>query len=156
MTLPNPSAPPGAGRGRPPAPAVTKRRRGASRATSAVLMVAAVVVCAAPVAGDIGSCNQALEPLDAYKFFSEKQRVDCEQCARCGFATETCSAACDGASLPESFAPGCYPLAHDGEVCLRALRDADCDEYAPYVADQAAETPTECAFCPPDQRPEGP
>jgi hypothetical protein len=119
-------------------------------------MAVVLLFCAAPVAGDIGSCNQALEELDAAKFFTEKQRIDCEQCASCGFATSTCAAACAGGEVPDRFEPGCYPLAHDGEVCLRALRDADCDEYAAYVDDAAPETPTECAFCPIDQRPEGP
>jgi hypothetical protein len=107
------------------------------------------------VAGDIGSCNQALEELDPAKFFAEKQRVDCEQCVRCEFGTESCRAACAGEGLADRFDLGCYPLVHDGEVCLRALRDADCEEYSRYVDDGAPETPTECAFCPLDQQPGG-
>ena len=127
-----------------------------ARGTTAGLIVGTVLFCAAPVAGDIGSCSQAIEDLDPVKFFAEKQRVDCEQCVRCEFATEACGAACAGREVADSFESGCYPLAHDGEVCLRALRDADCDEYERYVADQAPETPTECAFCPVAERPEGP
>jgi hypothetical protein len=121
-----------------------------------MVILGAVLFCAAPVAGDIGSCGQALEELDPAKFFTEKQRVDCEQCARCGLSTETCTTACAGGDVPDHFEPGCYPLAHDGEVCLRALRDADCEEYATYVDDVAPEAPTECAFCPLDRRPEEP
>jgi len=104
---------------------------------------------AAPTAGDIGGCGQEAARLDEEKFFDEKARVDCARCDTCGLVGATCKAACDGTSS-ESFPDGCEPLVHDGEVCLRALSDADCDAYASYVADQGATTPTECAFCPLD------
>jgi hypothetical protein len=113
----------------------------------------AIFVLAAPTAGDIGSCGQALDDLDPAKFFAEKRRIDCRQCTDCGFQTRTCEAAC--ADQGEStFAAGCYPLVHDGEVCLHALSVADCEQYAPYVDDVAPQTPTECNFCPLDERPE--
>lgn len=147
---------PGAKRRRPGSQAlVTPACAVPGRAGKAALIVGVWLCCAAPVAGDIGSCNQAIEELDAAKFFAEKQRVDCQQCVRCDLETETCDAACAGAEVDRSFPSGCYPLAHDGEVCLRALRDANCGEYGLYVDDQAPETPTECAFCPFEQRPEG-
>lgn len=113
-----------------------------------------LLAAAAPTAGDIGSCSQPIEELDPVKFFLEKDRVDCEQCVACGFQTRTCDRACAEAPSADSFEPGCYPLAHDGEVCLRALGAADCEEYADYIADEAPATPTECNFCPPGQRPE--
>jgi len=126
------------------------------RRTTGAVALWSLVLLTAPVAGDIGSCNQAIEELDPALFFAEKQRVDCERCLDCELQTQACSAACAGAPLPAGFDPGCYPLAQDGEVCLRALRAASCDEYARYVDDEAPEAPTECNFCPLDQRPGGP
>jgi hypothetical protein len=113
-----------------------------------VLGIAAFVVSsAAPTAGDIGGCGQQAALLDDAKFFAQKARIDCDRCQTCGFASETCELACEG-DTGETFPAGCQPLVHDGEVCLRALTDADCDDYASYVVDQGATTPTECAFCP--------
>jgi hypothetical protein len=40
------------------------------------------------------------------------------------------------------------PLVHDGEVCLRALDDAACEDYLEYMSDVAPTVPTECNFCP--------
>lgn len=109
----------------------------------------------APVAGDIGSCGQKAAELDPVKFFWEKQGVDCQQCQRCGFQTENCTQACESPFDPDvSFDPDCFPLVHDGEVCLNALVIADCESYAEYVRDQAPTTPTECNFCPLDLKPE--
>lgn len=116
------------------------------------LMVIAWLFTAAPVAGDIGSCGQAAEDLDAGKFFQAKADVDCERCADCGFTTDACVTACS-APPERSFEVGCYPLVHDGEVCLDALRAASCGEYRGYVDDEAPLVPTECNFCPPDERP---
>jgi hypothetical protein len=112
------------------------------------LIFVALFVLAAPTAGDIGSCNQALADLDARKFFVAKEQIDCAKCAECGFLTETCSRACDFEPNQTSFPAGCYPLIHDGEVCLRALDSASCDEYLLYVSDSGASVPTECNFCP--------
>jgi hypothetical protein len=47
----------------------------------------------------------------------------------------------------DAFPDDCLPLVHDGEVCLRALLDADCDEYSRYVVSDP-EIPLECNFCP--------
>jgi hypothetical protein len=116
------------------------------------LIVITWLFTAAPVAGDIGSCGQAADDLDAAKFFQAKADVDCQQCSGCGFATNTCVRACS-APPERAFEVDCYPLVHDGEVCLDALRAASCDEYRAYVDDQAPEAPTECNFCPPDERP---
>lgn len=113
------------------------------------------LLCAAPTPGDIGSCGQAVVELDEQRFFFEKLRIDCNQCAQCGLSTQRCVDAC---AVPLEldlyrFEEGCFPLVHDGEVCLNALLDADCDEYAPYVDDTAPTTPTECNFCPLAERP---
>jgi hypothetical protein len=116
-----------------------------------------LVLClAAPTAGDIGGCGKAVEELDATKFFTEKRFVDCNKCLACSIASAACQRACSDEPVESSFPEGCFPLAHDGEVCLNALRDADCDEYLRYVDDVAPEAPTECNFCPPDGRPGGP
>jgi hypothetical protein len=61
--------------------------------------------------------------------------------------TETCKRAC-GAAMGGTFPTLCYPLVHDGEVCLDALEAASCSTYASYVADVGATVPTECDFCP--------
>ncbi|MSP25751.1 MAG: hypothetical protein EXR75_11415 [Myxococcales bacterium] len=113
---------------------------------------------AAPTAGDIGSCGRAREDLDAGKFFAEKSAIDCANCIQCNIATSVCDAACDPAETASAFADGCYPLVHDGEVCLAALSHASCDDYQSYMAELGATAPTECNFCPPERRPtsEGP
>ena len=108
---------------------------------------------AAPTAGDIGGCGQTAEDLDAMKFFDTKQTVDCRRCLECALLTDTCELAC-GAALPITFPDGCYPLVHDGEVCLDALEVASCDDYQNYMADQGATIPTECNFCPPREAPD--
>jgi hypothetical protein len=103
--------------------------------------------CAAPVPGDVGGCSQRAQELDTAAFFEIKGSIDCEKCTACAIESETCARACRGegnASLPR----GCVALVHDGEVCLRALLDASCEDYEGFVRDQAPTTPTECNFCP--------
>ncbi|AKT40955.1 uncharacterized protein CMC5_051120 [Chondromyces crocatus] len=103
---------------------------------------------AAPVVGDIGSCGQTPEDLDAFKFFAIKAQLDCDRCTACGILSEACARACAPTLDGVAFPVGCYPLAHDGEVCLNALYAASCGAYEEYMADQGATTPTECNFCP--------
>jgi hypothetical protein len=105
------------------------------------------VLLAAPTAGDIGSCGQKPVELDPEAFFQEKRSVDCDHCNRCGFDSKACTEACADKG-PIAFDVDCFPNVHDGEVCLRALRAAGCNEYAAYVADLAPTVPTECNFCP--------
>lgn len=132
----------------------SRRRPGAGDLARLALILGFV---AAPVAGDIGGCGQEVEDLDGAKFFLYKDYIDCQRCTECGLLSEACARACERASElePETteFPPGCYPLAHDGEVCLHALNAASCGDYEQYTADEAPTTPTECNFCPPDQRP---
>lgn len=111
--------------------------------------VIAVLLCAAPVPGDIGSCGQPVQRLDAARFFSAKKVVDCRRCGECGIPSSLCAEACDRGAAPlDSFPAGCVPLVHDGEVCLRALLYASCDDYATYEDDGSPQVPTECDFCP--------
>lgn len=111
------------------------------------LAIAVIFFTAAPTAGDIGSCSQPEDDLDPAKFFSAKQRIDCEKCLDCAIPTEACANACDTVSTPP-FEKGCVPLVHDGEVCLDALEAAACEDYKGFMADQGATVPTECNFCP--------
>jgi len=111
------------------------------------LAVIALFFLAAPTAGDIGSCSQTASDLDAAKFFDAKQNLDCERCQACDLATEPCALAC-GVTLAQSFPDHCYPVVHDGEVCLDALRASSCVDYQSYMADEGATIPTECDFCP--------
>lgn len=111
------------------------------------LAIVALFFLAAPTAGDIGSCNQTAEDLDPGKFFEAKQNLDCDRCFDCAITTKACEVAC-GPTLPLSFPKGCYPLVHDGEVCLDVLEVASCSDYASYMADTGGTIPTECDFCP--------
>lgn len=111
------------------------------------LLALVVFFTAAPTAGDIGSCNQDPIDLDPVKFFRAKASIDCARCDECGYQTKACAAAC---STPpaRAFPKGCYPLVHDGEVCLDALLAASCGAYGVYIDDDAPVVPTECNFCP--------
>jgi hypothetical protein len=121
------------------------RRRG-------ILAVVLLVLVAAPTAGDIGSCGQEIEDLDAGRFFLAKADVDCEKCETCGLTTQACARAC-GPPVEAAFPDGCYPLVHDGEVCLDALDAASCSDYTLFMADSGGSVPTECNFCPPREAP---
>jgi hypothetical protein len=108
-----------------------------------------LLFCAAPTPGDVGGCGQQAEELDPGRFFELKASIDCDRCGECGLSTNTCRAACARTELPsQSFPADCLPLVHDGEVCLRALLFAGCDDYSEYMADRAPRAPTECDFCP--------
>ncbi|MFT3771904.1 MAG: hypothetical protein QM820_41375 [Minicystis sp.] len=122
-----------------------RRRPGPGEITRLALV--AIFFLAAPTAGDIGSCNQTAVDLDAAKFFDAKQTVDCKRCDACGLTSGACQLAC-GPAQPAAFPKGCYPVVHDGEVCLDALQAASCADYQSYMADQGATIPTECDFCP--------
>ena len=113
------------------------------------LALVAVLFTAAPTVGDIGSCGQSPDDLDPVKFFGTKEAFDCVKCRECQILTDACTRACEPALDQTDFPDACFPLVHDGEVCLRALESASCTEYAGFMADIAPTIPTECNFCPP-------
>lgn len=125
---------------------MTKRR--VHPAELARLALIALFFLAAPTAGDIGSCSQRADDLDPAKFFVAKQNLDCARCLACTIDSQLCKLAC-GPTLPQTFPKNCYPVVHDGEVCLDALRAASCADYHAFTADQGSTIPTECVFCPP-------
>ena len=124
--------------------------RGPARGELAVLAVLAVILGMAPTVGDVGGCGTEASDEDPVVFAHARKTVDCQRCGECGLGTNTCKAACDP-KAPSNVAwpPSCHPLAHDGEVCIRALRAAGCSDYATFVDDVAPAVPTECDFCPP-------
>lgn len=115
-----------------------------------VLRLAAMLllVVAAPTVGDIGSCGETPKDLDPKAFFKSKAALDCERCKECSIQSLTCARACDPALAPTAFPEGCFPIQHDGDVCLHALEASSCATYATFVSDQGATIPTECNFCP--------
>jgi hypothetical protein len=118
-------------------------------ASRVLLAVIALCFCAAPVPGDVGGCGQDAALLDPPIFFASKKVIDCQNCENCGFSTNACRRACDDrVPIERAFPADCLPLVHDGEVCLRVLLHASCDDYAEYVSDVSPTVPTECNFCP--------
>lgn len=115
------------------------------------LTIAAVALlfCTAPTPGDVGGCGQDPAELDPGVFFDSKANIDCKRCGECGLGSRACAAACSYTSDPnQRFPTDCVPLVHDGEVCLRALLHASCDDYVSYTDDGAPSAPGECNFCP--------
>jgi len=112
-------------------------------------IIVTALLCAAPVPGDIGACGQEVSVLSPELFFRSKKRIDCTRCSECGLGTQTCTVSCsDRPPENDSFPDRCVPLLHDGEVCLRALLAASCEDYAAYVDDVFPTVPSECDFCP--------
>lgn len=109
--------------------------------------LAAALLCLAPTPGDIGGCGQEPEDLDPDTFFLSKQAIECSRCRECRIRTPACERVCAGAAVPEDFPAGCFPLVHDGTVCLRALTQASCDDHREFAAEPPT-TPSECNFCP--------
>ncbi|MET0794657.1 MAG: hypothetical protein ABW061_24260 [Polyangiaceae bacterium] len=108
-----------------------------------------LLFCMAPTPGDVGGCGQKPAELDPGVFFASKANVDCQRCGECGLTSQACIQACDlSLPLPTAFPERCVPLVHDGEVCLRALQYASCDDYGAYMSDARPSVPTECNFCP--------
>lgn len=121
-----------------------------TRRAHVVLAALLAVGSLAPTPGDIGGCGQPPDLLDAPTFFVNKKVTDCRRCEECGLASDACTEACDASSgYATEFPPGCLPLVHDGEVCLRKLQHANCSDYSGYVADVGPTVPSECNFCPP-------
>lgn len=112
------------------------------------LCAVVLLFCAGPVPGDVGGCGQAPSSLDRQRFFDSKRALDCVRCNECEVVSKRCDAACAPEPDDERLPRGCDPLEHDGDVCLRALLNAPCEEYRTFLRDESAETPTECNFCP--------
>jgi hypothetical protein len=112
----------------------------------------AALLCLAPAPGDIGGCGQTARDLDPEAFFASKQGIECSRCRECGLRTPACVVACGLGPIPNEFPPGCFPLVHDGTVCLRALTQASCAEHRKVVA-EPPRVPSECNFCPPQESP---
>jgi hypothetical protein len=112
-----------------------------------LLALIALLFCTAPVPGDVGGCGQSADELDPEVFFASKRVIDCDRCSSCALDTRACRDACAARGGGADFPEGCRPLVHDGEVCLRALHFASCDEYESYIDDANPTVPTECDFC---------
>ena len=111
--------------------------------------VSVLLFCTAPTPGDVGGCGQAPAELDPGTFFASKANIDCQRCEDCSLTRVSCQNACNVPdNFPSAFPDNCVPLVHDGEVCLRALLHASCDDYASYMSDSSPSVPTECNFCP--------
>lgn len=128
---------------------MTLARTRNSHAKCIALALLALLFCTAPTPGDIGGCGQKPAELDPGIFFASKANIDCRRCAECGLDSRACRTACDSPqSYPATFPARCVPLVHDGEVCLRALLVAGCEQYDSYMSDRSPSVPTECNFCP--------
>jgi hypothetical protein len=112
------------------------------------LLAALAAFCLAPTPGDIGGCGQTARDLDPVVFFNSKQSIECSRCGECGLRTPACEIACDRVEVPEEFPEGCFPLVHDGTVCLRALTQGSCEQHREVMSDPPR-VPSECNFCPP-------
>jgi hypothetical protein len=114
----------------------------------ALAAVVALIFGAAPTVGDVGSCGQTATALDARTFLAEKKALDCQRCQDCALTTQACTTACDpNAVSTTQFPSTCFPLQHDGDVCLRALQVASCDDYTSFMSDVSPTVPSECDFC---------
>lgn len=112
-----------------------------------------LLFCLAPTPGDIGGCGQAPQDLDPEVFFASQAAIECSRCVGdCRIESGACDAACASRDLPHDFPNGCFPLVHDGTVCLRALTQASCSEMRKVMSDPPR-VPSECNFCPPEAAP---
>lgn len=106
------------------------------------------VLAMAPTAGDVGGCGKDPQLLDDSSYSDARKHQDCARCEECGLATQRCLRACDAKAPPDIVVPtSCRPLLRDGQVCLRALAAASCDDFATYVDDASPRAPSECQFC---------
>lgn len=122
------------------------------RASPSIALRSAVVCLAilamAPTPGDVGGCGAEPALLEPTSYEATRKRQDCERCEECGIATARCARACDPKAPSDIvIPPTCAPLLRDGQVCVRALGAASCEDFATYVADEAPRTPSECQFC---------
>ena len=108
----------------------------------------------APTPGDVGGCGQSPDLLDRAGLLREQEGDRLFALQRVRSLVGVLLRACDGGfPVATAFPKECYPLVHDGEVCLRALRHASCDDYSSYMDDASPTTASECNFCPPEKSP---
>jgi len=108
----------------------------------------ALVFGTAPTVGDVGACGAKATPLDETVFKAQRKELDCQRCTECSLTTQACADACDPSKPSDVAWPDtCFPLEHDGVVCIDALEAASCQDYASFVSDVAPTVPTECQFC---------
>ncbi|HEY1695599.1 MAG TPA: hypothetical protein VGG39_25705 [Polyangiaceae bacterium] len=108
----------------------------------------ALVFGAGPTVGDVGSCGDQATALAESTFAAQRKAMDCQRCTQCGITTQTCTNACNPSKPSDVAWPStCYPLEHDGIVCLDALQAASCSTYASFVSDVDPAIPSECDFC---------
>lgn len=118
------------------------------RSELAFAALLAVLFGAAPTVGDVGACGTKATPLDEATFAADRKALDCQRCTRCGLTTQLCADACDPSKpSPVGWPKTCFPVEHDGVVCLDALEAASCGDYASFVSDVAPTVPGECDFC---------
>lgn len=121
-------------------------RRPVGRRELSLVGAVALLLGTAPTVGDVGGCGATASDLDLTAFAEDRKNIDCQRCQECALVSLTCRNACDPNGILK-FPTGCHPLQHDGDVCLRALRVASCNDYASFVDDVAPTTTTECDFC---------
>jgi hypothetical protein len=110
-------------------------------------MIAIVVLGTGPTVGDIGGCGATATEMSEETYAAARRNLDCRRCKECAIATERCRRACED-KTPETDLPAtCRPLRRDGDVCVRALRAASCEDYASFMDDVSPTNPTECDFC---------
>jgi len=127
---------------------VSASRGPVRRRELAFAAVLALVFGAAPTVGDVGACGQQATPLDEATFAAQRKALDCQKCTECHLTTQTCLDACNPDKPSDVAWPStCFPLDHDGVVCIDALEAASCSTYASFVSDVDPTTPTECDFC---------
>jgi hypothetical protein len=100
-----------------------------------------------PTVGDIGGCGGAATEMSEETYALARKNLDCRRCRECGIATERCRRACEDKKPDTELPATCRPLRRDGDVCVRALRAASCEDYASFMDDVAPTNPTECDFC---------
>ena len=100
------------------------------RARASFVVALLGVLCMAPTVGDIGGCGTRG---DRARSRSLRERAKggglrALQGVR-ALGAARCERACDPNAAPgDELPPTCRPLFHDGEVCLRALRAASCED----------------------------
>ncbi|HEU4578858.1 MAG TPA: hypothetical protein VFS67_11425 [Polyangiaceae bacterium] len=126
---------------------LSSTHRPPTRQMPRALLAALALFCLAPTPGDIGGCGQPARDLDPQVFFESQQAIECRRCEECSIRTRACEDACDAVPVPDQFPDGCYPLVHDGTVCLRALTQSSCAVHLEVMSDPPR-VPSECNFCP--------